>query len=147
MTIIKDNSIVDNLWHTHQEDKPLDNNSIISLSHWLENRDELKTSQKNLGLLVDGSTDIQSFKDDLKCFAIVAINIPAFVDGRAYSLCQLIRNQCHFTGEIRAVGDVLPDQALYLTRVGFNSLELENKTLAQLAIKKLNDYSVFYQPA
>jgi uncharacterized protein (DUF934 family) len=147
MTIIKDKNIVDDAWHIHQDDEPLLDNSIVNLTYWLENRDALKASQQALGLLVDGDADSHSFKDDLSCFAIIAINIPVFADGRAYSLCQLIRNQYNFMGEIRAVGDILPDQALYLTRVGFDTLEFENKTLAQLAINKLNDYSVFYQPA
>ena len=145
MTIIKDKNIVDDAWHIHQDDEPLLDNSIVNLTYWLENRDALKASQQALGLLVDGDADIHSFKDDLSCFAIIAINIPDFVDGRAYSLCRLIRNQYNFTGEIRAVGDVLPDQALYLTRVGFDTLKLENDESAQLAINKLNDYSVRYQ--
>jgi len=145
MTIIKDKSIIDDTWHVHQDDEPLLDNSIINLAYWLENRDSLKANQSPLGLLVEGDADIHSFKDDLSQFAIIAINIPAFTDGRGYSLAKLIRNQYGFTGEIRAVGDVLPDQALYLTRVGFDALELENEESAQLAINKLNDYSVCYQ--
>jgi uncharacterized protein (DUF934 family) len=147
MTIIKDKNIVADLWHNHQGGEPLDNNSIVDLNYWLENRDALKSSKKTLGLLVDGNADINSFKDDLNRFSIIGINIPVFTDGRGYSLARLIRNQCGFTGEIRAVGDVLPDQALYLTRVGFDALQLENEKFAQLAIDKLNDYSVFYQTA
>ena len=145
MTIIKDKIIIDDTWRVHQDDEPLVDNSIINLAYWLENRDSLKTNQSPLGLLVEGDSDIHGFKDDLSQFAIIVINIPAFTDGRGYSLAKLIRNQYGFTGEIRAIGDVLPDQALYLTRVGFDSLELENAKLAQLAINKLNDYSVFYQ--
>ncbi len=145
MTIIKDKSIIDDTWHVHQDDEPLVDNSIVNLAYWLENRDSLKTNQSPLGLLVEGDSDIHSFKDDLSQFAIIVINIPAFTDGRGYSLTKLIRYQYGFTGEMRAAGEVLPDQALYLSRVGFDSLELENEELAQLAINKLNDYSVFYQ--
>lgn len=145
MTIIKGQSIVENPWHLHQEDEPLDNNSIVDLSYWLKNRDELKASKKTLGLLVNGDASINALKEDLNDFVIIAINIPVFTDGRAYSLCKLIRHQYNFVGEIRAVGDILPDQARYLTRVGFDALELENDEFARLAIDKLNDYSVFYQ--
>ena len=145
MTIIKDKSIIDDTWRVHQDDETLLDNSIVNLAYWLKNRDSLKTNQSPLGLLVEGDADIHGFKEDLSQFAIIAINIPAFTDGRGYSLAKLIRNQYGFTGEIRAVGDVLPDQALYLARVGFDSLELENEKSALLAIDKLNDYSAFYQ--
>jgi uncharacterized protein (DUF934 family) len=145
MTIIKDKIIIDDIWRVHQDDEPLVDNSIINLAYWLENRDTLKRNQSPLGLLVEGDTDIHGFKEDLSQFAIIAINIPAFTDGRGYSLAKLIRHRYGFTGEIRAVGDVLPDQALYLARVGFDSLELQNKKSGLLAIDKQNDYSAFYQ--
>ena len=145
MTIIKDKIIIDDTWRVHQDGESLVDNSIVNLTYWLENRHSLKTNQSPLGLLVEGDADIHGFKEDLSQFAIIAINIPAFADGRGFSLAKLIRNQYGFTGEIRAVGDVLPDQALYLARVGFDSLELENEKSALLAIDKLNDYSAFYQ--
>jgi len=58
----------------------------------------------------------------------------------------MLRASYQYTDEIRAVGDVLPDQALYLARVGFDALELPTPTSAELALEKLTEFSVFYQP-
>lgn len=88
-----------------------------------------------------------TFAGDLIYFKLIAIEIPSFVDGRGYSLARILREFYHYSGELRAIGDIQPDQALYLTRVGFDALELENDDLASLAIDKLGAFSVFYQPA
>ncbi|MFN3835692.1 MAG: phosphoadenylyl-sulfate reductase [Glycocaulis sp.] len=49
----------------------------------------------------------------------IDIRFPAFRDGRGYSLAALIR-ESGFAGELRATGDILPDQKDYLTRTGFD---------------------------
>jgi len=56
-----------------------------------------------------------------------------------------LREQYDYSHELRAVGDILPDQALYLKRVGFDVLDLPNKESAELALQKLSEFSVFYQ--
>ena len=47
----------------------------------------------------------------------IDVRFPGFRDGRGYSLATLIR-ESGFAGELRAVGDILPDQKDYLTRSG-----------------------------
>jgi uncharacterized protein (DUF934 family) len=40
----------------------------------------------------------------------VELHFPKFTDGRAYSQAFLLRRRLGFSGEIRAIGDVLVDQ-------------------------------------
>ena len=54
---------------------------------------------------------------------MVALNFPKFGDGRAYSSARLLRERFHFKGEVRAVGDVLREQAGYMVRCGFDAFE------------------------
>lgn len=51
----------------------------------------------------------------------VAIRFGAFADGRGFSLALQLR-RAGFTGKLTAVGDVLPDQAAFLQRVGFDDI-------------------------
>ena len=49
---------------------------------------------------------------------------PTFKDGRAYSQARLLRERYGFRGELRATGQVLRDQFLFLLRAGFDSFEV-----------------------
>jgi len=147
MTLIKHNKISPNQWHYHTEGKALHaDHNIVSLDYWQNNKAALTSNQSSLGLLVSGDELPENFVDDIELFSIIAIQIPSFTDGRGYSLAKMLRASYQYTDEIRAVGDVLPDQALYLARVGFDALELPTPTSAELALEKLTEFSVFYQP-
>ncbi|HSM42869.1 MAG TPA: DUF934 domain-containing protein, partial [Afifellaceae bacterium] len=73
---------------------------------------------------------------------------PAFTDGRAYSKAVRLRQQHGFTGEIRAVGDVLLDQLAFMRRCGFDALEISHDVTAErLAKGRIPDVDRYYQPA
>jgi len=148
MTLIKNNDIVQDHWTVLDENQALQaDHNIIDLDYWNVNKDALIASKAPLGLLVQGDTNPDQFIDDIQHFELIAINFPTFVDGRGYSLVKTLREKHHYTQEIRAIGEVLPDQALYLTRVGFDALEFSTKEAGLLALEKLNEFSVFYQAA
>src|SRR5262249_23338637 len=54
----------------------------------------------------------------LDWIALVALVFPTFRDGRAYSQARLLRERYQFRGELRATGQVLRDQLLFLQRAG-----------------------------
>lgn len=137
MTLIKHNEICQ---LTGEDD-------FISLEDWLENKATLIKRTSPLSLLVNGDAAPEDFVEDLENFSLIAIDIPVFTDGRAYSLATLLRTAHQFPREIRAVGDVQADQALYLTRVGFDALELASEAAAKLALEKLSEFNAFYQPS
>jgi len=148
MTLIKNAQIIQDNWNYLVEDQPLQaTNNIVNLDYWQTNKETLISSGKPVGLRLGGDENPDNFIVDLVHFSLVAIEIPCFTDGRGYSLAKILRETNHFKGEIRAVGDILPDQAQYLIRVGFDALELPNEESANLALKKLSDLSVFYQPS
>ena len=73
------------------------------------------------------------------------MHLPIFSDGRGYSTARLLAERFGYQGEIRAFGDVLIDQVYYLSRVGFNSLELRADQIVENAIKALSTFSEDYQ--
>lgn len=77
---------------------------------------------------------------------LVEVNFPVFGDGRGYSAARLLR-EYGYTGEIRAVGDVLIDQLAYLRRCGFDSFAPQaslDEADAQAAFARWDNV---YQPA
>src|SRR5690606_34641599 len=85
--------------------------------------------------------------EDLSRFASIAINFPAFTDGRGYSSARLIRERYGYEGELRAVGDVLTDQIPFMRRCGINAFVVTNApTRAALEKDALAEVSHYYQP-
>ena len=50
---------------------------------------------------------------------------PNFRDGRAYTQARLLRERFGFRGELRATGQVLRDQFVFLARAGFDAFEVK----------------------
>ena len=71
---------------------------------------------------------------------------PTFKDGRAYSQALLLRERHEFRGELRATGQVLRDQLMFLQRAGFDSFEVKKDNDAAAFAEAVHRYSVFYQP-
>ena len=77
----------------------------------------------------------------------IAIPFPKFNDGRGFSLANVLRRQHRFTGELRATGHVLPDQAIHLLRAGFDTVEIADSSALPAWQAALGRYRGNYQSA
>ena len=59
----------------------------------------------------------------------------------------MLRERYGFRGELRATGEVLRDQFLFLLRAGFDAFEVKKDADAAAFADAVARYSVFYQPA
>src|SRR5215203_1713562 len=78
--------------------------------------------------------------------AAVALVFPTFRDGRAYSQARLLRERHGYDGELRATGQVLRDQFVFMSRAGFDAFEVKKEADADAFAETMKRYSVFYQP-
>jgi uncharacterized protein (DUF934 family) len=78
---------------------------------------------------------------------LIVLVFPNFKDGRGYSQARLLRERYGFRGELRATGQILRDQFLFLVRAGFNALDVVKPSDAEAFAAALSRYSVFYQAA
>ncbi len=76
---------------------------------------------------------------------LIAVDFPKFTDGRGYSIAYNLRKRLGYTGELRAIGDVLRDQLFYMQRVGFNAFATRPDRSIHDALKGLTDFSEAYQ--
>ena len=76
---------------------------------------------------------------------LIAIDFPAFHDGRGLSLAVLLRTRFGFRGELRAIGDVRPDLLHYLRRCGFDSFVLAEGVSVALDDPRLAPHARYYQ--
>lgn len=86
-----------------------------------------------------------SVQDDLDKFAVVAVDFPKFTDGRGYSIAFNLRKRLGYTGELRAIGDVLRDQLFQMQRCGFDAYATRQDRSITDALKGLTVFSETYQ--
>lgn len=75
----------------------------------------------------------------------VQLQFPSFADGRAFSQAFLLRRRLGFSGQIRAVGDVLIDQLAQMQRSGFTQAVLRADQSIEHGLKLLAQYDAYYQ--
>ncbi len=115
----------------------------ISLAEW---RDGVRPEAGRFELAVPNTEDIESLGDVIRQFDAVILEFPSFMDGRAYSQARILRERLGFKGEIRARGEVLCDQALFMVRSGFDALDIGGGDVDGFR-RAIGSYSSYYQPA
>ena len=89
--------------------------------------------------------DPQALAPDVARLPLIAIDFPQFTDGRGYSHARLLRQRYHYTGELRAIGDVQRDQLYFLGQCGFDAFAIPDGRDAARALRGLDDFSDGYQ--
>lgn len=92
------------------------------------------------------ANDADALEVSLEGVSRIDLDFPAFTDGRAFSQAYLLRRRRRFTGDIRAVGDVLIDQLLQMERSGFSTAVLKEGVDIADAKRQLERFTQgFYQ--
>lgn len=94
---------------------------ILSLTRFQTEGDALIGAGQQVGVRIQAGESVEDLAYDLPRLALVALVFPGYRDGRAYSSASLLRQRLRYEGEVRAVGDVLREQALFMIRCGFDS--------------------------
>lgn len=96
---------------------------IISLTRFQTEGERLLSEGRSVGVRLEPSEEVEALAYDLPQIAVVAVAFPKFNDGRGYTAARLLRERYGFKGEVRAVGDVLREQAGFMVRVGMDAFE------------------------
>ena len=132
--LIKQNAVSGDSWQTLilNEGETADSvtlpagDVIFPLVVWQARKTEIVSCHKRIGLLLQPDDRVEDVAGDLEYFIVIAVNFPKFVDGRGYSTASLLRQRYGYSGELRAVGDVLHDQLFFMRRVGFDAFALKD---------------------
>jgi uncharacterized protein (DUF934 family) len=96
---------------------------IVSLARFEADGEALLSEGRAVGVRLESGEAVETLAYDLPRLAVVALAFPKFGDGRAYSYARLLRERFGFKGEVRAVGDVLREQAGFMVRCGIDAFE------------------------
>lgn len=148
MPLLKDGQVVEDGWTPLPEDAEAmpQGDVIVTLDQWQAGRERLRGHNGRLGLRLKSDQSPALVAEDLAHFDLIALEFPRFGDGRAYSYARLLRERYGFTGELRAVGNVLRDQLLFMMRCGFDAFEIDSEKAVELWREALAEFELFYQP-
>jgi len=148
MPLVKDGRIAADLF-VHVPDGaelPGDGAILIPAARFLEDPEAVLQRAGKVGVIWPNNRDVGDLVPYLDRLAVVALVFPSFRDGRAYSQARLLRERHGFEGELRATGQVLRDQFVFMLRAGFDSFEVKKQADAEAFMATAKRYSVFYQP-
>lgn len=152
MQIIKNKAVVSDDWtilrlkenETPEKVTVAAGKIMVPLKVWQAQRAVLQ-SRADLGVWLASDERPEDLKGDVGKFAVIAVDFPRFADGRGYSIAYNLRARLGYSGELRAIGDVLRDQMFYMQRVGFDAFAPRPDRDIHDALKGLSDFSETYQ--
>ena len=153
--IIKNGQVIDDAWQVlklTEEQTPEsialpDAPTLLPLAAWLARKNEILARRQPVSIWLESSEGPEVIANDLAHFTIIGVNFPKFADGRGYSTARLLRERFAYTGEIRALGDVLRDQLFLLRRCGFDAFAVRQDKDIEAALAGLTTFSESYQTA
>ena len=145
--IILDGRIVDDAWQIVEDGAALPpaGDIVVSLAAWQEQCAQLATRNGRTGVWLKPDDEPGLLASDVSTLPLIAVLFPQFADGRGYSTARLLRERYGYSGELRAIGEVLRDQLFYLRRVGFNAFAIKQGKSIEDALKAFGDFSESYQ--
>jgi uncharacterized protein (DUF934 family) len=137
-------------WHrVGGEDGPMPHPSpaphcLLSLAQWHAVRGTWPADLPT-GLVLANTDEVEDLAADLPRLSLIVLQFPKWVDGRAYSQAHVLRARLRFTGQIRAVGEVLVDMLPLLARTGVDAVQLRHDQSEAVGRRALGLVTDFYQ--
>jgi uncharacterized protein (DUF934 family) len=128
MPLLKDDRFVEDAFVALGAADPLpaQGNVLLPLARLAEQWDQVANHPGLLGVIVPNTERAEAVQPYLSRLSLIVLPFPAFTDGRAYSLARRIRD-LGYEGELRAAGNVLPDQLQFMLQVGFDAFEVPDR--------------------
>jgi uncharacterized protein (DUF934 family) len=120
---------------------------IISLARFQQDGERLLGEGRKVGVRIESNEAVEDLAYDLPRIAVVALVFPIFRHGQGYSSATLLRERLGFKGEVRAVGNVLREQARFMVRCGIDAFEPADGTTAEAWSHVATRYRHVYQRA
>lgn len=153
-TLIRQGKLEVDSWQRFEptEAQPLppdSGNWLVPLPVWQSAEAQLRTREQPVGVLLAPADDPATLAEEGSVrpdgLALIAVDFPIYTDGRGYSIAYQLRTRFGWTGELRAVGDVMIDTVFYQARSGFDSFAVKPGHDPRAALAALGTFTAAYQ--
>lgn len=139
--LINSSQHISDSWADAEKPTP---NSVVPLAVLLETPAEELTGD-SYGVRLSTADDIELLTPYLNKLGLIVVHVEKFADGRSFSFASQLKSSLKYQGELRAVGDVIPDQATFYFRCGFDQLQMRNEQEAETALRIAHNIDIQYQ--
>jgi uncharacterized protein (DUF934 family) len=148
MRLVKSGHVIDDRYVRIPDDAPIPDDVpvIVPAARFFGDPAGITRRSMPTGVLWPNNRRVAELAPHLAALALIALEFPKFRDGRAYSQARLLREHYRFRGELRATGDVLRDQFMFLVRAGFDAFEVKKDADVAAFAGEIARHTVFYQP-
>ena len=129
------------------EDAPAEGDLVVALARFQSEGDGLMSQGRRVGVRLQPSEAVEDLVYDLPRLAVIELVFPKFRDGRSYTSARLLRERYGYGGEVRAVGEVLREQAQFMLRCGFDAFEPADGSSPADWLRATRRYRHVYQRA
>ena len=146
MPLVKGNTVVADEFVNLADDAPIPADGtavLLSAERFLAGPEAVLGRNGKTGVIWPNNRDVENLLPYLDRLAVIALVFPIFRDGRAYSQARLLRERHKFKGELRATGQVLRDQFMFMLRAGFDAFEVKKDADAKVFADVAHRFSVF----
>jgi uncharacterized protein (DUF934 family) len=145
MQLYKNDTFVSDDWNHLEDDAAIASAKFtISFDRLKKDWNTLVAQEGLIGVRVPNTAKAEELRPYLNRISLIVLAFPAFADGRSYSLAGQLRD-LGFRGELRATGNVLPDQAQMMKQVGIDSFEVTDRFPLETWKKATRQMSLAYQ--
>jgi uncharacterized protein (DUF934 family) len=149
MALLQHGALQPNNWRFVGDDAaiPADGPVTVSLKRWQAESATLRGRNAPIGVRLKNDEQALALSEDVHRLSLIEVEFPKFTDGRAFSQARILRDKLGYRGELRAIGTILRDQYLYMTRCGVDAVELPDDRSIDGYLAALKEFSAWYQPA
>ncbi len=147
MRFVKDGREAEDPYRRVADNAPVPDDVPVLLTDKRFLAEAATVASRVVGVIWPNNRAIEELAPHLTHLASIALVFPTFRDGRAYSQARLLRERYHYQAELRATGQVLRDQFLFMLRAGFTAFEVAKDGDADHFADAVHRYTRFYQPS
>ncbi|MBL8789846.1 MAG: DUF934 domain-containing protein [Rhizobiales bacterium] len=146
MPLLKNNAFVADDWVHLADDEAVAGQAKVTVSaeRLVRDWDELVRLPGLLGVRLANTSREFDLNPFLPQLGLVVLPFPAFGDGRSYSIARQLRLD-GYQSELRATGNILPDQLQFMLQVGFDTFDVTERFPLEAWQKASRQMSLAYQ--
>lgn len=147
MAVVDRQGTIEDKWTHVADDAAVQSGAsiIVSFARLKNEHNSLFSAAGAVGVEVSGDVNLDELEPFLPRLGVVVIRMNTMRDGRLFSLGRLLRERYKYTSDMRAAGDLIPDQALFLLRCGFTSFEVKDNFPIDSLKRSVAAYTAWYQ--
>ncbi|MDO6564289.1 DUF934 domain-containing protein [Amphritea sp. 1_MG-2023] len=147
MPLLINRAVVDDSWLLVDEDNltaHINEDIVVPYELFAQHLEQLVNAEGKLGVRINGDQALELLLQHLDALSLVAIEFPAFTDGRGFSFARMLR-RAGFAGQIRAEGDVTRDRLDHMQRCGFDAFAIPDERYSDAILSAFDEVPVHYQ--